>query len=333
MNIAVLYGAPRPDARPDELDDLAQVQAVRSALTDLGHESAAIGCTLDLAAIGRALDDLKPGLVFNLVESLGGIGRLVPVVPLLLEGRGVRFTGCPSEAIACTSNKPLAKRLLTAADLPTPRGFTPADLAHGVEVPPGRYIIKSSWEHASCGLDDDSIVEATDAAGLLAAIQRRSPSLGGDAFAETYIDGREINISLLASPPITSDHLPSRPSLLPPAEIRFADFPPGRARIVGYRAKWDDASFECTHTERSFEFAQADRPLLDEIGRLALNCWGVFHLRGYARVDFRIDAAGQPWILEVNANPCLSADAGFAATAARAGLSYTETIARILADA
>ena len=49
-------------------------------------------------------------------------------------------------------------------------------------------------------------------------------------------------------------------------------------------------------------------------------------------MDFRIDAAGAPWILEVNANPCLSPDAGFSAALERAGIPFGEAVRRIVAD-
>ena len=120
--------------------------------------------------------------------------------------------------------------------------------------------------------------------------------------------------------------------MLPPAEIVFDGYPPGKPRIVGYRAKWDAESFEYRHTVRSFEFERRDAPLVDSLRSLALRCWELFGLRGYARVDFRVDAAGRPWILEVNANPCLSPDAGFAAAAARAGLSFERVVERIVGD-
>ena len=122
------------------------------------------------------------------------------------------------------------------------------------------------------------------------------------------------------------------PELLPPAEIVFDNFSPGMPRILDYRAKWDEQSFACSHTRRSFDFPPADGPLLVRLEQLALACWRIFRLNGYARVDFRIDAAGAPWILEVNANPCLSPDAGFSAALERAGIPFGEAVRRIVAD-
>jgi len=58
-----------------------------------------------------------------------------------------------------------------------------------------------------------------------------------------------------------------------------------------------------------------------------------FGLRGYARIDFRVDQDGQPWILEINPNPCLSPNAGFMAALTEAGISFDEAVRRIVADA
>ena len=139
-------------------------------------------------------------------------------------------------------------------------------------------------------------------------MSRLQEKQGGECFAEAYIDGREFNLSLLASK--------AGPQVLPPAEIRFEDYPEGKTRIVGYRAKWHESSFEYLHTVRSFEFPPEDDELLSRLKDLAVRCWSLFDLRGYARVDFRVDRDGRPWVLEVNVNPCLSPDAGFFAAAA-----------------
>jgi D-alanine-D-alanine ligase len=113
----------------------------------------------------------------------------------------------------------------------------------------------------------------------------------------------------------------------------FVNFPPQRPRIVGYAAKWDPASFEYTHTLRRFDFGGGDEELVDGLGELARACWEPLGLGGYARADFRVDPRGTPWILEVNPNPCIVADAGFAAAAERAGLSYPQLVQRILQPA
>ena len=174
------------------------------------------------------------------------------------------------------------------------------------------------------GLEADNIMEDISGQRLEQAMKERAPLLGGTCFAEVFIDGREFNLSLLAGP--------QGPLVLSPAEIIFEGFGADQPRIVGYRAKWDTDSAEFQGTPRTFDFEPGDRSLLAELKHMALQCWQIFGLRGYARVDFRIDDRGQPWILEINANPCLSPDAGFAAAVARSGMSYTQAVEWILAD-
>ena len=152
----------------------------------------------------------------------------------------------------------------------------------------------------------------------------RKEALGGACFAERYIDGREFNLSILASG--------EGPEVLPPAEILFDDYPTGKWKIVDYKAKWDRASFEYRHTYRSFEFPESDQPLLSKLGTWAKNCWELFNMRGYARVDYRVGSDNQPWLLEVNANPCLAPDAGFAAAASHRGLTFNQVVERIIRD-
>src|SRR5262249_33644477 len=123
------------------------------------------------------------------------------------------------------------------------------------------------------------------------------------------------------------------PDVLPPAEIDFSAFPANKPHLVGYRAKWDPASFEYHHTPRRFDFPDSDSPLLERLAELARASWHLFELRGYARVDFRVDRDGWPWVLEINSNPCLSPDAGFAAALERARIPFAHAVQRILNDA
>lgn len=313
----VLHGAVPPDAAPDELDVLIEVQSVSAALERLDYAVEALPLTLDLQAAHAELRARSPALVFNLVESVNGSGRLAPLGAMLLEDLGLPYTGTSQTGLFASSSKLLAKRFLSLDNIATPAWCL------NDEAPPAageRWITKSVWEHASIGIDDDSIVEAHD---LHTALSARHERFGGEWFAEAFIEGREFNIALIDSA--------DGPQVLPPAEIRFVEFPAHKPHIVGYKAKWSSESFEYSHTQRSFEFAQAEQPLLDELENIARRCWLLFEIRGYARVDFRVDQSNRPLVLEVNANPCLAPDAGFVAAARQAGMSYDEIIARIIA--
>jgi D-alanine-D-alanine ligase len=120
--------------------------------------------------------------------------------------------------------------------------------------------------------------------------------------------------------------------ILPHAEIRFMDYPPDKPKIVGYEAKWQEDTFAYLHTSRSFEFDAKDRPLLKKIDEICRQCWKAFDLRGYARVDLRVNARNQPYVLEINANPCISPDSGFVAATQQAGLEFPAVIERIILD-
>ncbi|MHB8910454.1 MAG: D-alanine--D-alanine ligase family protein [Syntrophales bacterium] len=321
MKIAVIHGEVAADADRDEKDVLVQVDFVSRGLAAMGHEPVAIPVSLNLAEAARTITALRPAMAFNLVETISGRGSLIHIVPALLDTLKLPYTGAGTEAMMLTSNKVLAKQWLTAAGLPTPPWFTSSEPHEHLRIE-GPWLVKSVWEHASIGLDEDSVLSEADQGKLIAEMERRRGSLGGACLAEAFIDGREMNLSLLAGV--------NGAEVLPPAEIRFDAYPPGKIRVVGYRSKWEEGSFEFDHTPRSFEFPEKDAPLIVHLKELALRCWRLFNLRGYARVDFRVDREGRPWILEVNANPCLSPDAGFSAATLRAGLTFPEVLGRII---
>jgi D-alanine-D-alanine ligase len=322
MRVLVLHDEPRPDGRADEQDILKQADCVSSALREGGHSVRSVATDGTAPSVEERVRAERPDVVFNLVEEPGGSSRLIHVAPAFLEAIGIPFTGCGAWAIFTTTGKVVAKHVMRLAQIATPPWITRGDLAAGVEPPAPKMILKSAWEHASIGLDDHSIVEQATGAKLASLLDERLDDLGGEGFAESFIAGREFNISLLERD--------QAGAVLPPAEIDFSAFEAGKPQIVGYRAKWVTGSFEYFNTPRRFEFGAKDAPLVDRLRALALRCWEVFRLRGYARVDVRVDRAGVPWVLEVNANPCLSPDAGFLAAAAVAGMEPREVMEHIL---
>lgn len=322
MDVIVLHSEVAADGSEDEIDTLVQADAVCKALESLGHSASTMALGLDLRETAARLASVRPRFVFNLVETVEGSGRLIHLAPALLDHMGIDYTGSCTEAVFLTSNKLTAKKLLKGCRIRTPEWLTTED--RDESRPLGRaFIIKSVWEHASIGLDGSSVLWPSRMEALREAMASRRSRLGGGCFAEEFIDGREFNISILAGS--------YGPEVLPAAEIRF-DFPPGKTRIVDYAAKWDCASPEYRNTNRCFDFPPGDGPLLRELSRIGLQCWSLFGLKGYARVDFRVDGSGTPWVLEVNANPCLSPDAGFAAAAGRAGMGMQDVVSRIVGD-
>jgi D-alanine-D-alanine ligase len=318
VKIAVLHGQVGPQATADEQDVLTEVETVLAALYALGHRAVRVDFTLDLEEVAERLLGLQTELVFNLVESVKAQGRLIHLAPALLDHLGLPYTGNRTEAVFCTSNKVWGKKFLQASGIATPAWLCSGSFLGHPELPLP-WIAKSVWEHASIGLGSDSVIEDR------ATAQDRLSQLTSHRFVERYIEGREFNLALL------SDGVD--PMLLPPAEILFEDYPPGKPRIVDYRAKWEEDSFEYRHTLRRFDFPASDRPLLQRMESIARKCWLCFDLRGYARVDFRVDEQGIPWVLEVNTNPCLSPDAGFMASARRAGLTVDQVVAELIEEA
>jgi D-alanine-D-alanine ligase len=311
----LLHGAVAADAPADEQDTLVQVREIGRALRQLGWRTASLPIGLDLRAI-HSLEMMQPQLVFYLVEALGAQGRLLHLPAAVLDSLAITYTGSPSRALFTTTDKVLAKGLMGAAGLPTPELWSP----HSA----GRFIVKSVHEDASIGIDADAVVDAADVPVRLAAKQA---AFGGAWFAERFVEGREFNVPLLAS------ERDGGPEILPIGEMEFHGFAPQSPRIIDYAAKWDPASPAYNNTPRTFLPRPGDGSLRAELEHLSLAAWRAFDLRGYARIDFRIDEQGCPWILEVNANPCLSSDAGFVAAAAELGLNQQAVIARIVSAA
>jgi D-alanine-D-alanine ligase len=322
--IVILHSDVSPDAGWDELDCLRQAESIADALRKLNYEPVLLPFELNLNNTITMLQSLKPSAVFNIVETLDSKGSFIYFAPALLDALQIPYTGCDTEAIFQTSNKPLAKNILRNHGIATP-DWVEQNGRSFLREAAGQFIIKSSWEHASIGLDENSLVPYRDPASLIKEIQARKGKLGGNCYAEAYIDGREFNVALI------SDKAGAR--VLPIAEMLFQDYAPDKLKIVDYKAKWDEDSFEYNNTVRCFDFPEEDSGLLSSLREISLLCWQIFSLRGYARVDFRVDQQGHLWVLEINTNPCLSPDAGFAAALDQAKIAYQEAVGLILDNA
>jgi D-alanine-D-alanine ligase len=322
--VVILHSDVAPDAAEDELDCLKQAESIAEALRTLQYEPILLPFELNLNHTITMLQSLKPQAVFNIVETLDSKGSLIHFAPAILDTLQIPYTGCGTQAVFQTSNKLLAKKIMRNADISTP-DWIEQDGFGSQNDNAKTYLIKSSWEHASIGLDEESLISYTSNAKILREMNRRKEKLGGSCYAEAYIDGREFNIALISDK--------SGVKVLPIAEMLFQNYAPDKLKIVDYKAKWDANSFEYNNTIRNFDFPEKDANLISNLREIALRCWDLFSLRGYARVDFRVDNNGMPWVLEINSNPCLSPDAGFAAALQQAKIKYHEAIGLIIDNA
>jgi len=310
--VAVVHGAWGDSL--DEEDTRIQASEVAESLTRLGMTAPIVALGPDLEQLS-AISQHNPKVIFNLVEGLGGLGRRAHEAAIRLAQMGIPITGVSGGLQEVVNSKVSCKLALQAAGFPTPPWTTTGTDVSGDDL----WIVKPVWEHGSLDMDESSVVKGSEVAAALAKRRVISPH---DHFAERYVAGREFNCSVVAGP--------TGGQVFGAVEMLFVDYPDQGVRIIDYAAKWDAASFGYHHTPRRFEFSPCDEPLLKRLQTIALDVWQMFALEGYVRVDFRVDAENQPWILEVNANPCLSHDAGFVVTVLRSGINYDALIWRLV---
>jgi D-alanine-D-alanine ligase len=308
MNVALLFdGASAFAAAPDMLI-LGTVGAIEQSLVSEGNKVTRVPVHQD----GRWIEKVRRGkfdLAFNMCEGIDGIASLEPAVIAVLELFGIPYTGSTSYTASVCLRKHVINTLLDRAGLPVPRFGV---VRRGSPLPPVGFpaICKPAAEDASVGIEQRSVVRTTRA--LAARVEAMLESWD-EVLVQRYVDGREVNVGVVGD------------TVLPIAEIDFAGMPQGKWRIVTYQSKWDTGSAEDLGAAPRCP-AKLPAKLANEVRRTALAAWRLVGGSGYGRVDMRIDAAGRPWILEVNANPDIAPDAGLARMAGVAGMEYSALI-------
>jgi len=324
---AILEGTIEADCPQVEVDELrTNSDEIGAALHALGYRTAVVSCTLDTAQVRQELEKLNPSVVFNLVDSIEGRDKLAAIAPMLLTHMGLPYTGANALATTISSDKVIAKQILNANNICTAAWLTQSQIEAGGQELENPYILKSITEHASFGMCASSVV--SDRATLKKRMQEKQQEFGSEWFAEEFIEGREFNLAMLAT-----DGSPGVRAMSP-AEILFTtDYPEGRPRFIDYAAKWYTDTPEYKGTPRRFDFGAEDTALLASLTQIGLACWQAFGLGGYARVDFRVNAQGVPYVIDINSNPFLTANEGFGAATRQMGMEFTQVIHAIVADA
>lgn len=319
--VGVLFNLPAKPSRGEDRDFVAeaevrdQAEAVQDALEKLDLEYKGFPLKDDVESLVRALKLYKPDVVINLCEEALGDSHLEMNVPSILELLGIPYTGSPPLALGLCQNKGLTKDILRAKGIPTPTYHVLSsfeDWKRGIDYP---LIVKPLREDASLGISRKSFV--TDVNELKSQVEYVNKRYRQPALVEKYIDGRELNVAILGN---------EKPKVLPISEIvfEFSDEP----KIVDYSAKWFKESDEYKKTKPVCP-ARLKPAIRDKVERVALQAYKVLYCRDYARVDIRLKG-NVPYVLEANANPGISPEAGFVRSLKAAGISFEEFVKGII---
>ena len=313
---------------PESIDDLSPQEALAlkaeydivQCLRKLGHEPRALGVQDEFLPIRDAVEEFKPDVVFNLLEEFHSNMLFDQNVVSLLELLRVPYTGCNPRGLVLARSKSLGKKLLAYHRIPVP-DFLVIPRGHRTRRPKKLefpLIVKSLLEHSSFGIAQASLVK--DDEELAERVAFVHDSVGTDAIAEQFIEGREIYVGVLGNDRLVA---------LPPIELVFEKMPANAPLIATAKVKHDVAYQQ----KRGIALKAAEGigpEVMERIARLAKRIYKTLELEGYARIDFRLSASNVPYFLDANPNPDISDGEELASAAALIGMNYGDLISRIL---
>ncbi|MGC4116098.1 MAG: ATP-grasp domain-containing protein [Myxococcales bacterium] len=306
----------QPPADPED----PVVGQIFEALQALGHKPTRFAVERDVRSLLNGISRGRPDLVFNICETFANRNIFEVNVAAFLELLDVPLTGSGTAGLLLAQDKAIAKKLFTFHRVPCPDFvvFHDETLDLGGRRLNFPLFVKPLRADASIGITPESLVRNVDQ--LLERV-KYVHSLGEAAIAEEYVEGREMYVGVLGGE--------QRPLALPVVELQFRGaYPKGRPRIADWTAKFEKDSPEFKGTRSVI--ARVSNELRQRLQDLAVDAFEALQLRDYARVDFRIDAKGSPFVLEVNPNPYLEKDAEFAMAAKAAGMEYPQLIEHIV---
>jgi D-alanine-D-alanine ligase len=323
--VLILYNQPvlpadHPEAESersviDTADDLALI------LREARHAVTTLGLGADPAALFQTLRTEQPDVVFNLYEGTADRPETETYVAGILDWCGVPYTGSPPAALALARAKHTTKYLLQGAGLPTAR----FQVVHALPAPPSGIpfpvIVKPAEQDASVGIDQASV--CTDESQLQKRVAQMLDAYGPPVLVEEYIPGREFNVAVIELPELQA---------MPPTELVVPEQQPGVWSILTYDGKWKPGSIEY-EKEAPLYPKDLDARKLDELHQLAEAAYRLVGCRDYARVDFRMNPTGQLFILEVNPNPEIRPQSGFASCLRTLDVAYVDFLVRLVSHA
>ncbi len=303
-------------------EEPAQEYQVAFALREKGHNVSLAPIVDDPSEFLQQLRQQSPDVVFNCTESFRSIDRLDFVVPALLEAESICYTGAPPAALMMTRNKGLSKKVLAHHGVYVPDFsiFRPGETpSKKFEFP---VIVKPLKLDGSYGISQASLVNNDEE--LFARVDFVHERFSEAAIVEQFVVGRELYTGVIGN----GDRL----KVLPATEMIFADDASNRQQIATRAAKWDE-NYRARRGISNEVAHDLPQEVKRELKRIAKVAFRMFWLRDYARLDVRLDAEGQLWVIEANANPYLSRGHEMCIAAEEAGMRWTDFIDKIVKTA
>ncbi|MGD0781838.1 MAG: ATP-grasp domain-containing protein [Candidatus Aminicenantales bacterium] len=293
--------------RPSEESVEQTAKEVLTAVTELGYSSFIIALQKSFMNFLQRLKTLNADVIINLCEAFLGYPQLEANVAAAFELLGLPFTGNDSRTLALCLNKFKTKAVLKSSGLPTAPSLLIDAVDQKIDLP-FPLIVKPNNEDASLGIHPESVVRDEEA--LRKQVARILDIFDEPVMVEAFIEGREFNVAVMDE---------EKPEALPVSEIDFTKLPEGQPPICSYEAKWlqGEVLYEATPPICP---APIDDGLRTKLQDFAVRAFQACECRDYARVDFRVDKKGRPFILEVNPNPDISLNAGYARALGAAGI-------------
>jgi D-alanine-D-alanine ligase len=307
-----------------EIGVIEERERMKEVLLEKGYRTTLFNINGDIKRLIKFLEETNIDLVFNLCESLKGQAMNEMHVAGIYELMSIPYTGAASLSLGTCLNKVRTKIILAAHGIPTARHVMykrseeiNLDDLH-LRFP---MIVKPSREDASIGIENSSVVH--DIGSLCQRVAFVVKTYNQPALVEEYIEGRELNVAIIGN---------DQPRALPISEIDFSKLPSDYPKIVTYNAKWVEGTAEYVGTVGTCP-ARLSPDVEQRVLDIARRAYKVMEIRDYARVDIRLDKLNTPFVLEVNPNPDISRDTGFARSARAAGMAYEDMIAKIIETA
>jgi D-alanine-D-alanine ligase len=292
---------------------------VLTTLKSMGHEVVTVGLQSDLAVVGNALTEHKPHVAFNLLEDFDGHALFDQHVVSYLELLKQPYTGCNPRGLTIAHDKALTKKILSYHRISVP-GFAVFHVGQKVVRPPRlRFplFVKSVVEEGSVGIAQASVVN--DDEKLAERVEFIHRTTNSHAIAEQFIEGREIYVGVIGN---------RRLQAYTPWELVINNLPEGALNIATGRLKWNP------NYQKKVGLVTKPADLPDELRRrlelLSKRIYRHLGLSGYARLDYRLAADGEFYLLEANPNPQIAKHEDFADSAAHCGLKYDQLLQKIL---